>query len=103
MYGLFKDNLMVQRLDVETFLKREKGSPPRTVNNSQSTVRCKSAKISGVQSHSQLKQPHKFSRRPMMNKLMNALISCNSSEMENKQKQAMTNIKFRFRHLGVNA
>ena len=50
------------------------------------------------------KVQHKFSRRPMLNKLMKTLVEkTNNSDIDDKKSFKMSSLQFKYRKIGVNA
>lgn len=94
-YGLFKDNLMEEKLDMETFLQRKNEDENKVAATPK--IRCKSANMKMLKSQSS-KTSHNFSRRPMLDQLMKTLAANNG-----EQSEAFHKIKFKYRDLGVNA
>ena len=122
---------MVKKLDLDDFLAaRQKTPPARSQPMSQpTTTRAQGALsrvTSGQRGSTKLSRPlsstsnastqHRFSRRPMLNKLMNAIASnahlrdeklkekrSNMQFSQLSEEQNLTQIAFMYRQLGVNA
>ena len=97
--------MMVEKLDLEQFLKARRDASNERNLTKRSKSRCKSAQMTSVRSnlYSGSARKHTFSRRPMMNQLMTALVANNSEQDNILKPNTMVNIKFKYRQLGVNA
>lgn len=123
-YGLFRNNLLVERLNLQSLIKRDTVLTNQRLKLSTepvSMVRCKSAKMQayehqavsksqgrvGDQARQQSQRQHRFSRRPMFNKLMTALLSSQNQDSigaENDRfSSTLSKITVQYRQLGVNA
>ena len=110
-YGLFKDNTMVSKLDLEQYLRFSQKKPDKKRKLTPKTAtRCKSAVMTPYnKKHQQPQYPqtakvtHRFSRRPMLNKLMNTLTEKTHNRESNSdigigsKSSKMSTMKFKYR------